>query len=70
MVSYKKILIANENVEDIQIEKAVEIAFRELKRYIKTPVEKTIPLSLTTLSFKFSLNNKNLGDVNLRGFSL
>lgn len=36
-------LPANENVEGIQAEKAVLIAFRELKRYIKTPVEKTVP---------------------------
>lgn len=34
---------ANDNVENLQIEQAVLIAFRELKRYIKTPVEKTIP---------------------------
>lgn len=34
---------ANDNVENLQIEKAVMIAFRELKRYIKTPVEKTVP---------------------------
>ena len=38
-------LPANENVEDQQIEKAVQIAFRELKRYMKTPVEKTVPYS-------------------------
>jgi len=36
---------ANENVENLQIEKAVMIAFRELKRYIKTPVEKTVPFA-------------------------
>ena len=34
---------ANDNVENLQIEQAVLIAFRELKRYIKTPVEKTVP---------------------------
>lgn len=42
-VSFVLGLPANENVEDLQIEKAVLIAFQELKRYIKTPVEKTIP---------------------------
>lgn len=46
-------LPANENVENIQIERAVLVAFRELKRYIKTPVEKTVPyqtrLDLTSL---------------------
>lgn len=38
-------LPANKNVENLQVEKAVLIAFRELKRYIKTPVEKTVPYS-------------------------
>ena len=36
-------LSANENVENLQIEQAVNIAFRELKRYMKTPVDKTVP---------------------------
>lgn len=38
-------LPANQNVEGMQIEQAVNIAFRELKRYIKTPVDKTVPYS-------------------------
>lgn len=42
-VSFMLGLPANDNVEDLQVEQAVIIAFRELKRYIKTPVEKTIP---------------------------
>lgn len=42
-VSFMLGLPANDNVENLQIEKAVLIAFRELKRYIKTPVEKTVP---------------------------
>lgn len=36
---------ANQNVEQLQVEQAVLIAFRELKRYMKTPVEKTVPFS-------------------------
>lgn len=36
---------ANENVEEVQIEQAVNIAFRELKRYMKTPANKTVPYS-------------------------
>lgn len=44
-VSFMLGLPANENVENLQIEKAVMIAFRELKRYIKNPVEKTVPFS-------------------------
>lgn len=42
-VSFLLGLPANNNVEQLQIEKAVLIAFKELKRYIKTPVEKTVP---------------------------
>lgn len=42
-VSFLLGLPANENVESQQIEKAVLIAFRELKRYIKNPVDKTVP---------------------------
>lgn len=44
-VSFLLGLPANENVENQQIEKAVLIAFRELKRYIKNPVDKTVPYS-------------------------
>lgn len=36
---------ANDNVEGLQVEQAVMIAFRELKRYMKTPVDKTVPFS-------------------------
>ena len=36
---------ANDNTEGLQIEKAVIIAFKELKRYMKTPVEKTVPFN-------------------------
>ena len=36
---------ANNNVEELQPEMAVLIAFRELKRYMKTPVEKTVPFA-------------------------
>lgn len=35
-------LPANENTENVQIEQSVNIAFRELKRYMKTPVDKTV----------------------------
>lgn len=44
-VSFMLGLPANENIEELQIEKAVLIAFRELKRYIKTPVDKTVPFA-------------------------
>lgn len=44
-VSFMLGLPATENIEEIQIEKAVNIAFRELKRYMRTPVDKTVPFS-------------------------
>lgn len=44
-VSFMLGLPANENVEGLDIKQAVLIAFRELKRYIKTPVEKTVPFA-------------------------
>ena len=44
-VSFILGLPANDNTEGLDIRKAVEIAFRELKRYIKSPVDKTVPFS-------------------------
>ncbi len=38
-------LPANKNVEGLSTQKAVLIAFREIKRYIKTPVEMTVPFA-------------------------
>lgn len=42
-VSFMLGIPSNENVETQEIQKAVQIAFRELKRYMKTPVDKTVP---------------------------
>ena len=36
-------LPSNQNVEGLSTKQAVLIAFQELKRYIRTPVEKTVP---------------------------
>lgn len=44
-VSFSLGIPANNNVENLQIEKAVLIAFRELKAYMKTPTNKTVPYS-------------------------
>lgn len=44
-VSFMLGIPANANVEGLSVERAVLIAFRELKRYMKTPVEKTVPFS-------------------------
>ena len=50
-VSFMLGIPANENVEDLSVEQAVRIAFRELKRYMKTPVDKTVPFA-TRISLK------------------
>ena len=44
-VSFMLGLPANENIEDLDIEHAVLIAFRELKRYMRSPVDKTVPFA-------------------------
>ena len=44
-VSFMLGLPSNSNVENLDITRAVMIAFRELKRYMKTPVDKTVPFS-------------------------
>lgn len=44
-VSFMLGLPSNSNVENLDIKRAVMIAFRELKRYMKTPVDKTVPFS-------------------------
>lgn len=44
-VSFMLGIPSNENVEDLQVETAVLIAFRELKRYMRTSVDKTVPYS-------------------------
>lgn len=62
-VSFLLGLPANENVENIQIEKAVMIAFKELKRYIKTPVEKTIPFQTRMVLKENEIFTKKVLDV-------
>jgi len=44
-VSFMLGLPSNSNVENLDIKRAVLIAFRELKRYMKTPVDKTVPFA-------------------------
>lgn len=44
-VSFMLGLPSNSNVENLDIKRAVMIAFRELKRYMKTPVDKTVPFA-------------------------
>lgn len=42
-ISFDLGLPTSDNIEKQQIEQAVNIAFRELKRYIKNPTDKTVP---------------------------
>ena len=56
-------LPANENVEGLQVENAVNIAFQELKRYMKTPVEKTVPYATRMDLVKLGINTKKVLNV-------
>lgn len=62
-VSFMLGLSASNNVENIQIEQAVLIAFRELKRYIKTPVFKTVPFSTRLDLEKLGIKTKKVLNV-------
>ena len=54
---------ANENVEGLQVEQAVQMAFRELKRYMKTPVDKTVPFMKRLDLVKLGINTKKVINV-------
>lgn len=54
---------SNENVEDLQVEQAVQIAFRELKRYMKTPVDKTVPYQRRLDLVKLGIKTKKIINV-------
>lgn len=62
-VSFMLGIPANENVEDLQVEQAVMIAFRELKRYMKTPVDKTVPYQRRLDLVKLGINTKKILNV-------
>lgn len=53
-------LPANINVEGMDIRQAVNIAFRELKRYMKTPVNKTVPYAPRLDLVKLGINTKKV----------
>lgn len=59
-VSFLLGLPTNRNTEDQQVEKAVNIAFRELKRYMKTPVDKTVPYSTRLDLVKLGIDTVNV----------
>lgn len=62
-VSFLLGLPANENIEGLSIERAVLIAFRELKRYIKNPVEKTVPFATRLDLPKLGIETKKVLNV-------
>ena len=53
----------NDNVENLQVEQAVLIAFRELKRYIKTPVDLTVPFQHRIDLVKLGIKTKKVLNV-------
>ena len=59
-VSFLLGLPTNNNVEEQQVERAVNIAFRELKRYMKTPVDKTVPFSTRLDLVKLGIDTVNV----------
>lgn len=54
---------SNINVEDLQVDQAVLAAFRELKRYMKTPVDKTVPFQHRLDLIKLGINTKKVLNV-------
>ena len=54
---------ANENVEGLDITQAVQISFNELKRYMKTPVYKTVPFQTRLDLVKLGINTKKVLNV-------
>nr|DAJ50867.1 MAG TPA: neck protein [Caudoviricetes sp.] len=53
-------LPSNKNVENLQTQQAVMIAFRELKRYMKTPVDKTVPFATRIDLSKVGIQTKRV----------
>jgi len=62
-VSFMLGIPSNQNVEDLQVEQAVMIAFDELKRYMKTPVDKTVPFAKRLDLVKLGINTKKVINV-------
>lgn len=62
-VSFMLGVPSNINVEDMQVEQAVTIAFRELKRYMKTPVDKTVPYQTRLDLVKLGIKTKKVINV-------
>lgn len=59
-VSFELGLPTTNNVEKQQVQAAVSVAFRELKRYIKNPVDKTVPFSTRIDLGKVGIDTTNV----------
>lgn len=55
-ISFQLGLPTNRNIEEVSIEQAVNVAFTELKRYMNTPVSKTVPYSTRLDLVKLGIN--------------
>lgn len=55
-ISFQLGLPTNHNIEEVSIEQAVNVAFTELKRYMNTPVSKTVPYSTRLDLVKLGIN--------------
>lgn len=62
-VSFLLGLDSTELVEDTQIEKAINIAFRELKRYLREPVSITVPFQIRIDLKKLGIKTKKIINV-------
>lgn len=62
-VSFMLGMPANDNTEQMQVEQAVLIAFRELKRYMKTPVDITVPFEKRLDLVKLGIKTKKVLNV-------
>ena len=62
-ISFMLGMPANDNTENMQIEQAVLIAFRELKRYMKTPVDITVPFEKRLDLVKLGIKTKKVLNV-------
>lgn len=60
-ISFQLGFPSNQNIEGVSIEEAVDIAFTEMKRYINTPVQKTVPFAT-----RIDLEKADIHPLNIR----
>ena len=54
---------SNQNIENVSVEEAVNIAFEEMKRYMKTPLRKTVPYARRIDLEKVGIKADKINDV-------